>query len=160
MAELCIFAGVWTYFLYDYVGRFVESVYISTWTTASQSIKNWISPHLAQKQQRLKFSDLTNLSLSNDIIPARNYWLHLWLWHVFLWSNQLCIQILSFSISETSIEFVIFFLFLQPQLLQIHLSPANLTTAIHFTLASHKQISKTSTHSKFIGTCHYKHFKI
>ena len=39
-------------------------------------------------------------------------------------------------ISETSIEFVIFFLFLQPQLLQIHLSPANLTTAIHFTLAS------------------------
>ena len=44
-------------------------------------------------------------------------------------------------ISETSVEFVIFFLFLQPQLLQIHLSPANLTTAIHFTLASHKQIS-------------------
>ena len=42
-------------------------------------------------------------------------------------------------ISETSVEFVIFFLFLQPQLLQIHLSPANLTTAI--TLASHKQIS-------------------
>ena len=28
-----------------------------------------------------------------------------------------------------------------PQLLQIHLSPANLTSAIHFTLASHKQIS-------------------
>ena len=44
-------------------------------------------------------------------------------------------------ISETSVEFVIFFLFLQPQLLQIHLSPANVTTTIHFTLASHKQIS-------------------
>ena len=44
-------------------------------------------------------------------------------------------------ISETSVEFVIFFLFLQPQLLQIHLSPANLTIAIHFTLVSHKQIS-------------------
>ena len=43
--------------------------------------------------------------------------------------------------SETSVEFVIFFLFLQPQLLQIHSSPANLTTAIHFTLASHNQIS-------------------
>ena len=41
----------------------------------------------------------------------------------------------------TSVEFVIFFLFLQPQLLLIHLSPANSTTAIHFTLASHKQIS-------------------
>ena len=40
---------------------------------------------------------------------------------------------------ETSVEFVIFFLFLQPQPLQIHLSPANLTTAIHFTLASHNQ---------------------
>ena len=44
-------------------------------------------------------------------------------------------------ISETSVEFVIFFLFLQPRLLQIHLFPANLTIAIHFTLASHKQIS-------------------
>ena len=43
-------------------------------------------------------------------------------------------------ISETSVEFVIFFLFLQPLLLQIHLFPANLTIAIHFTLASHKQI--------------------
>ena len=43
--------------------------------------------------------------------------------------------------SETSVEFVIFFLFLQPQLLQIHLSPANLTTAIHSNLASHNQIS-------------------
>ena len=44
-------------------------------------------------------------------------------------------------ISETSVEFAIFFLFLQPLLLQIHLFPANLTIAIHFTLASHKQIS-------------------
>ena len=44
-------------------------------------------------------------------------------------------------ISEKSVEFVIFFLFLQPLLLQIHLFPANLTIAIHFTLASHKQIS-------------------
>ena len=43
--------------------------------------------------------------------------------------------------SETSVEFVIFFLFLQPQLLQIHSSPANLTTVIHSTLASHNQIS-------------------
>ena len=35
-------------------------------------------------------------------------------------------------ISATSVEFVIFSLSLQPQLLQIHLSPANLTVAIHF----------------------------
>ena len=44
-------------------------------------------------------------------------------------------------ISEISVEFIIFFLFWQPQLLQIHLSPANLTTTIHYTLASHKLIS-------------------
>ena len=43
--------------------------------------------------------------------------------------------------SETSVEFDIFFLFLQPQPLQIHVSLANLTTVIHSTLASHKQTS-------------------
>ena len=60
-------------------------------------------------------------------------------------------------ISETSVEFVIFFLFLQPQLLQIHLSPANLTT-----LASHKQISTNFNAFKIHWQvkCHYKHFKI
>ena len=57
------------------------------------------------------------------------------------WSNQICIQILSFSYPRHPFEFVIFFLFLQLQLLQIHLSPANLTTVIHYTLASHKSIS-------------------
>ena len=50
-------------------------------------------------------------------------------------------QNLVIFISETSVESVIFFHSLQPQLLQTHLSPANLTIAIHFTLASHKQIS-------------------
>ena len=54
--------------------------------------------------------------------------------------STLCPNLVIFT-SETSVEFVIFFLFLQPQPLQIHLSPANLTTAIHFTLASHNQIS-------------------
>ena len=44
-------------------------------------------------------------------------------------------------IYRLSVEFVILFLSLQPQLLQIHLSPANWTIAIHFTLASHKQNS-------------------
>ena len=42
---------------------------------------------------------------------------------------------------ETSVKFAIFFLFLQPLLSQTHLSPANLTTVNHYTLASHKQIS-------------------
>ena len=27
-------------------------------------------------------------------------WLHLWLWHVFFWTNKLCFQILSFSHSR------------------------------------------------------------
>ena len=60
------------------------------------------------------------------------------------------------SCLRESVEFVIFFLFLQLQLLQIHLSPANLTTAIQFTLASHKQISTNFNAFK----THYKHFKI
>ena len=60
-------------------------------------------------------------------------------------------------IIETFVEFVIFF-YLQPQLLRIHLSPANLTIAIHFTLASNKS-QPTSMLSKFISMCHYKYFK-
>ena len=39
---------------------------------------------------------------------------------------------------------------------QIHLSPANLTTVIHYTLASQSQLSQTSTHSKLFGTRHHK----
>ena len=66
------------------------------------------------------------------------------------------------------IRHLIFSLFLQPQHLQIHLSPANLTTAIHFTLAYLTSKSQqTSTHSKLIGKRHhnryfevFKHFKI
>ena len=53
--------------------------------------------------------------------------------------------------------------FLQSQLLQMHLSPANLTTAIHFTLASHKQIStnfnafKIHWYSVITNTSKYQH---
>ena len=116
------------------------------------------------KQQRLKFSDLTNLSLSNDIIPvsssARKSWLHLWLWHVFLWSNQLCIQSCHFHIRDIR---------------RIrHLLPLSTATALANSLVSSKldycnslyswhltnKSQQTSTHSKFIGTCHYKYFKI
>ena len=41
----------------------------------------------------------------------------------------------------TFVKFIIFFLFLQPQFLQMHLSLANLTIATDFTLASNEQIS-------------------
>ena len=100
---------------------------------------------IGTKQQRLKFSDLTNLSLSN-MISSQSVPL------LAILASSLTLTCLSLNkltlfpnlvifTSETSVEFVIFFLFLQPQPLQIHLSPANLTTAIHFTLASHNQIS-------------------
>ena len=92
-----------------------SSLSLNTLTTTFTDILSWMNLNklllnpsktefllIGTKQQRLKFSDLTNLSLSNDIIPvsfsARN------LGFIFdsdmsliLWSNQLCIQILSFS---------------------------------------------------------------
>ena len=89
---------------------------------------------IGTKQQRLKFSDLTNKSLSNDIIPvsssARN------LGFIFdsdmSFSDQInSIQILSFSYPRHPSNSSSSSLFLQPLLLQIHLFPANLTIAIH-----------------------------
>ena len=87
-------------------------------------------------------------------------WLHLWLWHVFLWTNQLCFQILSFSHprhpsnSSSSSSFCShspckFTSLQQTRLLQ-------LTLLWHLTIKS----QQTSTHSKLIGARHYKHFKI
>ena len=57
-------------------------------------------------------------------------------------------------ISDTSVEFVISFCFLQ-----IHLSPANSTCVIHCNIFTNKS-QQTLTHSKLIGTRHHKHFKI
>ena len=64
--------------------------------TASQSIKNWISSHWHK-------TTASQIFWSNKLISQQwnhpsqflcsQSWLHLWLWHVFLWSNQLCIQI-------------------------------------------------------------------
>ena len=61
------------------------------------------------------------------------------------------------STSETSVEFVIFFLFLQPQHLQIHFSPANFNWLLQFTLLWHltSKSQQTSTHSKLICTRHH-----
>ena len=99
---------------------------------------------IGTKQQRLKFSQLTTLSLGNDIIPvsssARN------LGFIFDSDMSFTDQINSLSkschfhmiISETSVVFVISFLFLQLQRLPIHSSPANLIIAIHSTMAFRK----------------------
>ena len=112
--------------------------------TASQSIKNWISSHWHK-------TTASQIFWSNKLISQQWYhpsqflcsqsWLHLWLLTCLSLIKSTLYPNLVIFISETSVEFVIFFLFLQPLLLQIHLFPANLTIAIHFTLASHKQIS-------------------
>ena len=96
---------------------------------------------IGTKQQRLKFSQLTTLSLGNDIIPvsssARN------LGFIFdsdmSFTDQItpCLSLVIF-ISETSVVFVISFLFLQLQRLPIHSSPANLIIVIHSTMAFRK----------------------
>ena len=131
---------------------------LETLTTTFTDILSWMNLNklllnpsktefllIGTKQQRLKFSDLTNLSLSNDIIPvsssARN------LGFIFDSDMSFSEQINSvskschFHIREHPSNPSSSSFFLQPQLLQIPLSPANLTIAIHFTLASHNLIS-------------------
>ena len=96
---------------------------------------------IGTKQQRLKYSQLTTLSLGNAIIPvsssARN------LGFIFDSDMSFTDQINSLSnlvifISETSVVFVISLLFLQLQRLPIHSSPANLIIVIHSTMAFRK----------------------
>ena len=119
---------------------------------------------IGTKQQRLKFSDQTNLSLSNDIIPvsssARNFGFIFDSDMSFSDRNQLCIQSLSFSYprhpSNSSSSSSLYshssckFTCLQQ------------TWQLQFTLLWYltNKSQQTSTHSKFIGTCHHKHFKI
>ena len=112
--------------------------------TSSQSLKNWISSHWHK-------TTTSQIFWSNKLISQQWYHPSQFLLLAILASSLTltCLSLIKSTlypnlvifISETSVEFVIFFLSLQPQLLQIHLSPANLTIAIHFTLASHKQIS-------------------
>ena len=68
-----------------------------TWTNCS-SIHLKLNFFLyGTKQQCLKFSDLTLISQQwyhpSQFLCLQS-WLHLWLWHVFLWSDQLSVQIL------------------------------------------------------------------
>ena len=60
-------------------------------------------------------------------------------WHVIFRLNQLCIPNLLFS--YPIIEFNISILILQPKLLLIPLSPANLNIAFHFILVNHNLVS-------------------
>ena len=91
----------------------LESLSTSGWMwTYCSSIKNLISSYwsFGTKQQHLAFSDLTNLSLSNYIIPlkvsssARNIGFIFDFDMIFLWSNQTCVYFLTicqFHIQDT-----------------------------------------------------------
>ena len=140
--------------------------------TASQSIKNWISSHWHK-------TTASQIFWSNKLISQQWYhpsqflcsqsWLHLWLWHVFLWSNQLCIQILSFSYprhpsnSSSSSSFYShcsckFTCFQQTWLLQFtllwHLTNKSQQTSTHFKIHWHvslqilQNINTSHQHSK------------
>ena len=90
-----------------------------------------------KQQLRLKFSQLTTLSLGNDIIPVSSSARNLG----FIFDSDMsltpCLSLVIF-ISETSVVIVISFLFLQLQRLPIHSSPANLIIVIHSTMAFRK----------------------
>ena len=96
---------------------------------------------IGTKQQRLKFSQLTTLSLGNDIIPVSSSARNLGFIFILTCHSQIkltpCLSLVIF-ISETSVVFAISFLFLQLQRLPIHSSPANLIIVIHSTMAFRK----------------------
>ena len=87
-------------------------------------------------------------------------WLHLWLWHVFLWSDQLSVQILSFPLSRHSSYLSSSSSFCSHS--SCKFTCLQQTWLLQFTLLWHlTSISQqTSTHSKLIGTRYHKHFKI
>ena len=130
---------------------------LDTLTTTFTDILSWMNLNklllnpsktefllIGTKQQRLKFSDLTNLSLSNDIIPVSSSARNLG----FIFDSDMSFSDQINSVSKSchfhirDIRRIRHLLPLSAALLsQTHLSPANLTTVIHYTLASHKQIS-------------------
>ena len=99
---------------------------------------------IGTKQQRLKFSDLTNLSLSNDIIPVSSSARNLG----FIFDSDMSFSDQINSVSK-SCHFHIRDIRRIRHLLPLSTATAlanslvssNLTIAIHFTLASHKQTS-------------------
>ena len=111
---------------------------------------------IGTKQQRLKFSDLTNLYLSNDIpvsSSARNLG--------FIFDSDM-----SFSDQINSVSKSCHFHIRDIRRIR-HLLPLSTATALANSLVSSKldycnslYSGKLPTHSEFIGTSHYKHFKI
>ena len=148
---------------------------LETLTTTFTDILSWMNLNklllnpsktefllIGTKQQRLKFSDLTNLSLSNDIIPVSSSAHNLG----FIFDMSFSEQINSVS---KSCHFHI------RDIRQIrHLLPLSAATALANSLVSSKldycnslysgisqsNLNKLQRIQNFIGTRHYKHFKI
>ena len=148
---------------------------LETLTTTFTDILSWMNLNklllnpfktefllIGTKQQRLKFSNLINLSLSNDIIlvssTARNLG--------FIFDSDM-----SFSDQINSVSKSCHFRIRDIRRIR-HLLPLSAATALANSLVSSKldycnslwhltsKSQQTSTHSKLIGTRHYIHFKI
>ena len=122
----------------------------NAWRSRSKHILQWRYRNEVSVQSNNKFSNFlisqTYLSamISSQSVPLLAI---LASWVVIFdydmsFSDQInfLLKSCNFHIWE-SVEFVMFFLFLQSQLLQIHLYLAYFTTVIHYTLVYHKQRS-------------------
>ena len=119
---------------------------------------------IGTEQQRLRFSDFTNLSLSNDIIPVSSSARNLG----FIFDSDM-----SYSDQINSLSKSCHFHIRDIRRIR-HLLPLSAARALANSLVSSKldycnslysgisqvNLNKTSTHSKLIGTRHYIHFKI
>ena len=150
---------------------------LETLTTTFTDILSWMNLNklllnpsktefllIGTKQQRLKFSDLTNLSLSNDIIPVSSSARNLG----FIFDSDMSFSEQINSVSK-SCHFHIRDIRPNPSSSSSFCShsPCKFTCLqqtwlLQFTLLWHLTIKsqQTLTHSKLIGTRHYKHFKI
>ena len=147
---------------------------LETLTTTFNDILSWMNLNklllnpsktefllIGTKQQRLKFSDLTNLSLSNDIIPVSSSARNLG----FIFDSDM-----SFSDQINSASKSCHFHIRDIRRIR-HLLPLSTATALANSLVSSKldycnslysgisqtNLNKLQSHSKFIGTCHYKY---
>ena len=130
--------------------------------TASQSIKTEFLL-IGTKQQRLKFSDLTNVSLSSDIIPVSSSARNLG----FIFDSDMSFSDQINSVSKSchfhirDIRRIRHLLHLSTATCSCKFSCLQQTWLLQFTILWHltSKSQQTSTDLILISTCHYKHFK-